>query len=251
MSARAWRIGGVGAAVLVLLAAWFLAISPTLSKAAALDVETAGQEQAADQLRSRISLLKKQSEELPAQEAILAEVGQRMPPTAALPTLIRNLTEVANDANVKVASVAPGRPTPVAQPVAPPPPPPSEEDAESGESNESNDSGDAAAPADESEPSGPTTTKPAGPKVESVSLSITACGSFAQLRNYLRQLESMKRVVLVSNVSIGRGSCTEGVSENDLTATIGANVFTLPNANPDSTGTSSDSTETTKGESNE
>ena len=65
---------------------------------------------------SRISLLKKQSEELPAQEAILAEIQQRMPPTVALPTLIRNLTTVAGNANVVVASVTPGRPTPVAQP---------------------------------------------------------------------------------------------------------------------------------------
>lgn len=65
-----------------------------------------------------------------------------------------------------------------------------------------------------------------------MSVNISACGSFAQLRNYLRELESMKRVMMVSTVSIGRGSCGEGSAENDLTATIGAYVFTLPNMTP-------------------
>ncbi len=117
LSPRMWRVGGIAAAVLLLVGAWFALISPTMQKAAALDVETASQQAASEQLRSRISLLKKQSEELPAQEAILAEIQQRMPPTVALPTLIRNLTTVAKNANVIVASVTPGRPTPIAAPV--------------------------------------------------------------------------------------------------------------------------------------
>ena len=65
-----------------------------------------------------------------------------------------------------------------------------------------------------------------------MTVNISACGTFAQLRNYLRELESMNRVMLVSSVSIGRGSCAEGSAEDDLTATIGAFVFTLPNATP-------------------
>jgi hypothetical protein len=92
---------------------------------------------------------------------------------------------------------------------------------------------------------------PSGPQVQAVRLNITACGTFAQLRNYLREIESMKRVAAVSNVSISRGSCAEGAAEDDLTASITAHVFTLPNANPDSTEASADSTEATKGESNE
>ena len=85
MSARMWRIGGVAAAVLLVVAAWFALVSPTLQKAEALQLEAASQQAASDQLRSRISLLKKQSEELPAQEAKLAGIQQRMPGTPALP----------------------------------------------------------------------------------------------------------------------------------------------------------------------
>jgi Tfp pilus assembly protein PilO len=236
-----WRLGGVAAAVLLLVGAWFALISPTLQKAAALDVEAASQQAASDQLRSRISLLKKQSEELPAQEAILAEIQQRMPPTVALPTLIRNLTTVAQNANVVVASVTPGRPTPIAAPA--PVAPPTDVDAESDSTDEPADSGtDAAAP-----------VMPAAPQVQAVSLNISACGTFAQLRNYLREIESMKRVAAVSNVSIARGSCAEGSAEDDLTANVTAHVFTLPNANANAEATEPDAetTTATEDESNE
>ena len=246
LSPRMWRVGGVAAAVLLLVAAWFAVISPTLQSAAALDVETASQQAASQQLESRISLLKKQSEELPAQEAILAEIQQRMPPTVALPTLIRNLTTVAGNANVVVASVSPGQPVPLEKPavaVAPPVDADSEEgESEDGESEESDDmsSSSSAAPAE-----------PTGPQVETVSLNITACGTFAQLRNYLREIETMKRVATVSSVSISRGSCGEGASEDAVTASITAHVFTLPNANPVSTQADPDSSAAKEDESSE
>lgn len=218
MSPRVWRAGGLVAAALILAAAWLLLINPTLRSAAALQDQTVSQEQAADELRSRISLLKKQSEELPAQEALLAQIQQRMPPTSALPTLIRNLTTVSKRANVIVASVTPGRPTPVEQPLPAP-------------ASTAPDETDAAPESDSPEQaSRPAAPAPTGPQVESMSINITACGTFAQLRNYLRELESMKRVMAVSALSVARGSCAPASPEDDLTATIGAHVFTLPNA---------------------
>jgi hypothetical protein len=252
MSARTWRIGGVVAAVLVLVAAWFLAVSPTLQKAEALEVEAASQRAASDQLRSRISLLKKQSEELPAQEAKLAAIQQRMPSTPALPTLIRNLTTVAEAANVTVASVTPGRPAPIQQPTPPAPPPPAEgedggtEDPSAEEaSTEGGTDGTAAsesanAPSDFS-----------GPQAQVMSLNITACGTFAQLRNYLRELEQMQRVVSVSELSVSKGSCAEGSAEDDLTASVRAYVFTMPTAEPVGTpaaGSGADATATEGGD---
>ncbi len=86
--------------------------------------------------------------------------------------------------------------------------------------------------------------------MQTVSLNITACGTFAQLRNYLREIESMKRVAMVPSVSIARGSCAEGSAEDDLTASITANVFTLPNATP-SSGAEAVATEDSKGETDE
>jgi Tfp pilus assembly protein PilO len=236
VSARTWRIGGVLAAVLLLVVAWFALVSPTRQAAAALQEETVSQQAASDQLRSRISLLKKQSEELPAQEAKLASIQQRMPSDAALPTLIRNLTTVAQAANVTVASVTPGRPTPIAEPTPPPAPATPDaaaegEDAE-GEDAEGEDGEEAPDPAQDAASSDASggTGGPAGsvgPTVQAVSLNITACGTFAQLRSYLRELEQMPRVVSVHGLQISRGACGEGSSESDLTATVQASVFTM------------------------
>jgi len=218
VSTRTWRIGGIAAAILLLVAAWFALISPTLQKASALEAETASQEQASDALRSRISLLKKQSAELPTQEAKLAAIKQRIPATVALPTLIRNLTTIASRARVTVATVTPGRPAPIAvEAPAAPPPEPSAAESESGD--EAADS--AAAPA---------AAVPTGPQVQVVSLQVVACGSFAELRSYLRELESMRRVVSVSGLTITHGSCAPGAPDTDLTANITASTFMLPDA---------------------
>jgi Tfp pilus assembly protein PilO len=222
MSARTWRIGGVLAAVLLLVVAWFALVSPTRQAAAALEEETASQQAASNQLRSRISLLKKQSEELPAQEAKLAGIQQQMPADAALPTLIRNLTTVAAEASVTVASVTPGRPTPISEPT----PPPSEADAESDADSDDADADSDDAAADAGSAAGAPAAA-AGPTVQAVSLNITACGTFAQLRSYLRELEQMQRVVSVHGLQISKGSCAEGSPETDLTANVQASVFTM------------------------
>jgi Tfp pilus assembly protein PilO len=233
VSARTWRIGGVLAAVLLLVVAWFALVSPTRQAAAALQEETLSQQEASDQLRSRISLLKKQSEELPAQEAKLASIQQRMPSDAALPTLIRNLTTVAQAANVTVASVTPGRPTPIAEPTPPPAPatPDAAAEGEDAEGEEGEGAPDPAQDAASSDASGgtggPAGAGFGGPTVQAVSLNITACGTFAQLRSYLRELEQMPRVVSVHGLQISRGACGEGSSESDLTATVQASVFTM------------------------
>jgi Tfp pilus assembly protein PilO len=223
VTATRWRIAGIAAALLILVGSWFALVSPTLQSAAALDVETASQQAASAQLESRISLLKKQSEELPAQEAKLAGIQQQMPPTAALPTLIRNLTTVAENANVTVASVTPGRPAPIAEPAPPPPPPTDADDEATDEGTDAATSSSEASAVDE------------GPQVQALSLNITACGTFAQLRSYMRELEKMKRVVAVSGLSISKGACgqqSEEASDSDLTANVTAHVFTLPNPTP-------------------
>ncbi len=236
MSPRTWHIGGAAAAVLVLVLAWLLLVSPTLQDAAALEEQTAAQEQASQELRSRISLLKKQSEELPAQEAALAQIQQRMPPTPALPTLIRNLTTVAKNADVTVASVTPGRPTVVQQPLG-----------RTGSSSSSTPSTSSASTASAEGPSPASAVGIEQAGVQSMSVGIVACGSFAQLRKYLLELESMKRVMTVSAVSIARGSCAEGAADDDLTATIGAHVFTLPSSADADAATSSGQSSGTAG----
>ena len=241
MTATRWRIGGVLAAILLLVVTWFVVISPTFEKASALEAETVSQQDASQQLRSRISLLKKQSAELPAQEAKLASIQQRMPATAALPTLLRNLTDVAASAHVTVSSVTPGRPAAIAQPAPPAPPAPDPSDAES--DSESSSADDTDAQDSSASSAGAPAVAATGPTAEAMTLNITACGTFAQLRSYLRELESMKRLTMVSTLSVARGSCAEGGAETDLTASISASVFTLPNATTGSTATTEGSSD--------
>ena len=239
MTATRWRIGGVLAAILLLVVTWFVVISPGFQQASALETETVSQQDASQQLRSRISLLKKQSAELPAQEAKLASIQQRMPATAALPTLLRNLTDVAASAHVTVSAVTPGRPTAIAQPAPPAPPAPADTDSSDTDSTDA-DSSEADSSEDgsgDSQDAAGATGAVSGPTAQAMTLNITACGTFAELRSYLRELESMKRLTMVSTLSIARGSCAEGGAETDLTASISASVFTLPNATTGSTTT--------------
>jgi hypothetical protein len=179
-----------------------------------------------------------------------------MPSDAALPTLIRNLTTVAQAANVTVASVTPGRPTPIAEPTPPPVAATPDADAEGedaegedAEGEEAQDGAEDAAASDASSATGGAVGS-AGPTVQAVSLNITACGTFAQLRSYLRELEQMPRVVSVHGLQVSRGSCGEGSSESDLTANVQASVFTMqmPQADAAMTASAAGQPEATAGE---
>ncbi len=235
MSVRMWRIATVIGVVAILVASWLLLVGPQRAKAAELDVETASQQTASQQLESRISLLKKQSEELPAQEAKLAAIQQRIPATSSIPTLIRTLSGLASGANVSVTALDPARPAPVV--IAVPEPVATQAPAE-----------DDAADAAEDETAAPAKA-PAQPTVKSVGLSIAVCGDFAQIRNYLGELESMRRVVAVSGLSISRGTCGGSEAES-LQAQITASAFTMPPvdaAAPEGATSATDATAATTG----
>ena len=209
MSVRMWRIATLVGVVAILVVTWMLLVGPQRAKAAELEAETLNQKTASSQLESRISLLKKQSEELPAQEAKLAAIQQRIPATSSIPTLIRTLSGLASGANVTVTALDPARPAPVViavtEPVATAAPP-----------DDGTDAGDEAPAA-----------APVQPTVQTVGLSIAVCGDFAQVRNYLGELESMRRVVAVSGLSISKGTCGESGAEG-LQAQITASAFTMP-----------------------
>ena len=215
MSVRMWRIATLVGVVAVLVATWFLLVGPQRAKASELEVETASQQAAATQLRSRISLLKKQSEELPAQEAKLAAIQQRIPATTSIPTLIRTLSGLASGASVSVTALDPARPAPIViavpEPVATEAPADDETDAASTDAAE------------------PPASAPAQPSVQAVGLAIGVCGDFAQIRNYLGELESMRRVVAVSGLSISKGTCGDSEAEG-LKAQITASAFSMPSA---------------------
>lgn len=210
MSARMWQVAGAAGAAAVLVLSWLLLIGPQREEAAAVELETASQRAATSQLRARVSLLKKQSEELPAQEAKLASIQQRIPERTEIPTLIRTLSGLASGASVSITALDPARPAPIvveqATPVA-------TEAPTEGEGAET-DAGD-----------GPP-AQPETAQVQAVRVSINVCGDFSDVRTYMRELESMRRVVSVTNLNVVRGTC-EGSDTESLNAQITASAFTM------------------------
>ncbi len=217
MSVRMWRVATAVGVVAILVGAWVLLIGPQRAKAAELEVEAASQEAASEQLVSKISLLKKQSQELPAQEAKLAAIQQRIPSTTSIPTLIRNLSGLASGASVTVTALDPARPAPVVVAVPEPVAPAADDPDAPVDTDATADDEAEAAPA------------PPQPTVEAVGLSISVCGDFAQIRNYLGELEGMRRVVAVSGLSISKTTC-DGSEVEGLQANISASAFTMPDA---------------------
>lgn len=212
MSPRMLRLVGLAVAGLVLVATWFLLVSPKRSEVAALREEQASQQDASAALRSRISLLKKQSEEIPAKQAELASIQQRIPTEAGMPSLVRAVNAIAVDTHVTVGALTPQAARPLAEVEQP------------------------AAAGDPEQPEATTSTAPsrrsgarkpasAAPTLEVIDVSLTVCGSFTEVRRFLSELEGMRRAVVVSALKVERGPCGASKDESDLTASLRAATF--------------------------
>jgi type IV pilus assembly protein PilO len=108
---RVWVGGAAAITVLLVIASYFLLIHPKMADAADLRSQKAAQAQANNQLRLDIAQLKSQFASLPAKQAELAVVQQQLPAAPNLPTLIRNLTTIANEAGVSLNSISPSTPS--------------------------------------------------------------------------------------------------------------------------------------------
>jgi Tfp pilus assembly protein PilO len=196
-----WYAAAAVASVLVLLAGWFLLVSPQNATAADLSAQAESQVQANQQTEAKIAALKAQYKNLPTLQKQLAVAQTHLPPTPQLPALLRQLSAAAKGAGVTLKSVSPGTPTPLdASPI------PAK-------------SGDAAAASE----------------VNVIPVTIMIEGPFANVRLFLSKVESMPRSVLVTGVTITRVTATGAGSGpttpgNVLTTNITARVFS---ANPD------------------
>lgn len=236
MKPKYWRLIGIGVALLVVMVGYLVVMSPNRSEANALRESAASQVLANQQLRSRISLLKKQNEEIPDQLAALAEIEDKVPDNAAIPTLIRNITAAATDANVTMMGITPDQP--VAMVVVTP----ATGDAAATDSTtddvtatDSSTSGDA---------TGTDSATAATPRIQRLPLTLTSCGSYAQLRTYLSNLEKLSRAMSINHVTITKTGCDTSDQSDALSASVSASVFILPAAT-DPTSTNSGATSAT------
>ncbi|MEP6463515.1 MAG: hypothetical protein ABJC62_08885 [Frankiaceae bacterium] len=107
---RAWYMATAAAIVLVLLAGWFLLISPRNSSAADLRAQTETADGTATTLLSQLSQLRTQAAGLVAEQQRLRAFEDKMPDTVAMPTLIRALNRAANASQAELISLTPGVP---------------------------------------------------------------------------------------------------------------------------------------------
>jgi type IV pilus assembly protein PilO len=190
---RAWSAGTALVGVLLIVASWFLLISPQRSEAASLREQVTQQKNANDAVRLQTQQLKAQFASLPARQAQLAEIKQQMPDNPALPSLVRDLSKYAKSADVTLVSVAPATPAPFVA-------------------------------------AGTTGTAAQSSATQQIQTTIVAEGSYAELTLYLQKLQStMRRAVLVENIQLAKNNSTDAAADS-LQMTLSGKVFILDTA---------------------
>jgi Tfp pilus assembly protein PilO len=215
---RTWSLGAALMAFLILVAGWFLLISPTKAKVSDLQTQTASQKQTNIGLATQIAQLKVMNKNLPKQEAKLAKIRQHLPATPALPTFVRTLTTIAHEAGVKLVVVSPTPPVVVTAQAAAPVATPSASSADG---------------------SAPTEVAPAAPVavptgLKQIPVSITVSGGYYNIVNFLTKVEGLKRSMLVYSLNVtpddkkvAADGSTSGPS-NPLKVSIQTRIFYSP-----------------------
>jgi Tfp pilus assembly protein PilO len=219
---RTWSLGAAVVAVLVLVAGWFLLVSPTKAKITDLRTQTATQQAANTSLQTQINQLKLQNKDLPAQEAALAAIRQHLPATANLQGFVINLTAIAQASGVQLVSVSPGLPTAVT--VAAPPVVVTPSAAASPSASASSSSGAATdetvAPAIVPQPSSP---------LKMIPIAINVTGGYYNVVSFFNKVESLRRSMLVYGVVITPATVSSADSSGfKVTAAVSARIFYSP-----------------------
>ena len=184
-----WAAGTVVALLLIVAAGWFLAISPQKHKVSNLGTQSAGQEQANSNLKTKLAELTTQMSAVPSEEAAVAAVTQKIPTDPEMPNYVRALTTIAGQTGVDLISVAPSVPVTVnvaaaAAPVA------------------------AATPSASTAAATGAAVAPAAPAVnlQAIPVSLTVQGGYFQIQQFTAALQRLARSTVVTTVSIAPGS---------------------------------------------
>lgn len=202
---RAWSFGAAVVAVLLVIAAWFVAISPQRSEAADLRDQTTAQQQSNEQLKLKTKQLQAQFASLPERQAQLAEIKQQLPDNPALPALIRDLSSHASTAGVALVSVSPGDPVP-------------------------------ATPATPAAPGAGSTATARGGQLLSIPTEVVASGSYADLTLYLQRLQTqMRRAFLIEGIELAPLQ-DKDTTKGPLSMKLTGQIFVLDSAAPAAAG---------------
>ena len=106
-----WSLGTALLCIILLVASWFLLISPRRADASAVRGQVTQADSQAAQLQMQIAQLKAEFAGLPKRRAELTAIKKQLPPKADIPTLVRDLQNLAAQTGVSLDSIAPGAPT--------------------------------------------------------------------------------------------------------------------------------------------
>jgi Tfp pilus assembly protein PilO len=166
-----WLLTAVGA-LAILGVGYFVLVSPKASKAASLRAEAQQQVDANTRLKGQIAQLNKQKKDLPKQQAELEKFAAKIPNNPALPSLVRALSDAAENSGVDLVSMSPA--TPVLVPAA---------------------AGGLTTAA--------SATSPATPlSLAQIPISVQIDGTYSQVSQFLAEIEGMTRAFLVSGVTM-------------------------------------------------
>jgi Tfp pilus assembly protein PilO len=191
---RKWTFGAVLVALAVLVAGWFLLISPQRATVADLQAQTQAQENANSSLETDIEVLKQQNKDLPEKQAELAVLQTQIPDTPRLPTYIRELQDLGEKSGVAFTSLTPAAPTELG-----------------------GGSGEALTPE----------------MLAAINVDMVVQGTYFEVTKFMNELETASRYTLVGGYTIGTEeteATTESSSEGttSLNATINARIYLVP-----------------------
>jgi Tfp pilus assembly protein PilO len=161
---RKWVSGTVVLVLLVLVAGWFLLVSPKKADASNLQATALTQQGTNDGLRAKVAQLKAQDAAKPQQEAKLALFRQQVPENPAEAALVRKLSALSKQSGVEFESLLVVDPAGLNVPSAP--------------------------------AAGHDTV------LEQITLSMTIQGSYYSGERFLNLLEGLKRVTLVTGLVV-------------------------------------------------
>jgi hypothetical protein len=227
-----WVGGTVVVALLLLVAGWFLLVSPVLASAGETRVAAEDVEADNELARDRIETLKVQFAELDASKATLAELQKQVPTTAQLADYLRQVDAQAVAHGVAVTAVSPGTPEVFAPVTAAPAAAP----VTDGTAADGTNADDAA-----TDPAAASTTPATGASASlgliDVPVTMTAVGNYTNVLAWIQAMqEQTDRLLLVTSVTgtaqtdSGAGGGKPATTVGDVELTVTGYLYVLPGA---------------------
>lgn len=200
-----WVAGGAVASLLVLVAGWFLAVSPVRHKTSDTKAATATLNAQNDVLQTQLNQLIAQDKGVTAKQAQLANIGSEIPSDPHLPQLIRTLSSAASKSAVDMVSLTPSAPT---------------------ASNVGATTLSPTAPTSSAGAAGAGAAASAGATYQTIPVALQVQGDYAGLEEFVRELETMKRIFVVTQVGLSPNAGA-GAQSNTVQRTPGGQTQTI------------------------